>query len=208
MADRGRTYDVFISHSARDAPLARETADACRSSGLEVVTSADLPAGRDVSDALWEALAESRALITILSTSDLTAAMAIEIGAAKAWTKPIYAIVTEPSSTRLPPAMTGIDLYTTGRLEDVINAIQASVKQWTEEDRVFLSRLYSGMDISVDQLAFEPGRRRELVKAFKKARGKTISEERLLSELLRLRKQGRLIRHGKRRPAGSRSEVT
>jgi hypothetical protein len=208
MADRGRTYDVFVSHSARDASLAREVADACRSSGLTVVTSADLPAARDVSDALGDALAESRALIMILSSSDLSTSMVIEIGAAQAWNKPIYAIVTEPSSIRPPSTMNGIGLYTTGRLEDVINAIQASVKQWTEEDRVFLSGLYSGMDISVDQLAFEPGRRRELVKAFKKARGKTISEERLLSELLRLRKQGRLTRQGRRRPTGSRSQVT
>jgi hypothetical protein len=208
MADRGRTYDVFVSHSARDASLAREVADACRSSGLEVVTSADLPAARDVSDALWDALAESRALIMILSSSDLSTSMVIEIGAAQAWNKPIYAIVTEPSSIRPPSMMNGIGLYTTGRLEDVINAIKASVEQLTEEDRVFLSGLYSGLDVSIDQLPFEPLQRGKLVREFKKGRGKTISEERLLSELLRLRKQGRLIRHGKRHPSGSRSKVT
>ena len=118
--------------------------------------------------------------------------MAIEIGAARAWNKPIYAIVTEPSSTRLPSAMDGIGLYTAGRLEDVIKAIKTSVEQLTEDDRVFLSRLYSELEISLDQLAFEPKRRGELVKRFKKGRGKSISEERLLSELLRLRKQGKL----------------
>jgi TIR domain len=207
MPDRGRTCDVFISNSARDASLAMEVADACRASGLEVVTSTELPPGRDVSDALWEALAESRALITILSPSDLTPAMAIEIGAARAWNKPIYAIVTEPSSTRPPSALAGIDLYTTGRLEDVIEAIKTSAGQLTEEDRLFMSRLYSELDVSVDQLAFEPRRRGELVKRFKKGRGKTISEERLLSELLRLRKQGKLLRRGKGSRPGPRTEV-
>jgi nucleoside 2-deoxyribosyltransferase len=207
MTDRGRACDVFISNSMRDAPLAMEVADACRSSGLEVFTSTELPAGRDISDALWEALAESRAVIMILSPTDLTAAMAFEIGAARAWNKPIYAIVSEPSTTRLPSAMAGIDLYTTGRLEDVIHAIKTGVEQLTEEDRVFLSHLYSSLDISVDQLAFEPVRRGELVKEFKKGRGKTISEEKLLSELLRLRKQGRLMKRSTRRPKGSRSEV-
>jgi hypothetical protein len=208
MADPGRTYDVFISNSARDAALALEVADACRLSGLEVVTSTELPAGREVSDALWEALAESRALITILSPSDLTPSMAIEIGAARAWNKPIFAIVSEPSSTRLPPAMAGIDLYTAGRLEDVIKAIKTSVEQLTEDDRVFVSRLFSELDISVDQLAFEPARRGELVKRFKKGRGKSVSEERLLSELLRLRKQGKLARHGTRTRTSSQSQAT
>ncbi len=208
MTDRGRTYDVFISNTARDASLAMEVADACRMSGLEVVTSTELPPGRDLSDALWEALAESRALIAILSPSDLSPAMAIEIGAARAWKKPIYAIVTEPSSTRLPSAMAGIGLYTAGRLEDVIKAIKTSVEQLTEDDRAFLSRLYSELEISVDQLAFEPKRRGELVKRFKKGRGKSISEERLLSELLRLRKQGKLVTHRTRTRIGSQGELT
>ncbi len=208
MADRGRACDVFISNSTRDGPLAAEVADACRSSGLEAFTSTELPAGRDIGDALREALAESRAVIMILSPSDLTPAMAIELGAAMAWNKPIYAIASEPSATRLPSAMAGIDLYTTGRLEDVIHRIKAGVEQLTEEDRVFLSRLYSGLDISVDELALEPVRRGELVKEFKKGRGKTISEEKLLSELLRLRKQGKLIRRGTRRPTSSRSRST
>ena len=47
----------------------------------------------------WEALAESRALLTILSPSGLTSSMELEIGAARAWNKPIYGVVTDPSST-------------------------------------------------------------------------------------------------------------
>jgi hypothetical protein len=134
--------------------------------------------------------------------------MAIEIGAARAWNKPIFAIVTEPSSTRLPSAMAGIDLYTTGRLEEVITSIKNSAEQLTEEDRVFLAHVYSELEVSVDQLAFEPWWRGELVKRFKKARGKSISEERLLSELLRLRKQGKLIKHGRGPPMDSKSKIS
>ena len=68
----------------------------------------------------WEALAESRALLTILSPSGLTSSMELEIGAARAWNKPIYGVVTDPSSTRVPPAFTRVDLYTAGRVQEII----------------------------------------------------------------------------------------
>jgi hypothetical protein len=132
MAELGKTCDVFISHSAKDAPLALEVADACRDGGLEAVTDSELLRGEDDSDALWEALAESRALLTILSPSGPTPSMLIEIGATRAWNKPIYAIVTDPSLTRLPVALTGIELFTTGRVPDVIKAIKSSVQPLTE----------------------------------------------------------------------------
>ena len=194
MAELGKAYDVFISHSAKDSALAIEVANACRESGLEAVTDTELLPGENWGDAIWEALAESRALLTIVSPSGLTPEMAIEIGAARAWNKPIYAIVTDPASNRLIPALTGIPLYTYGRIQDVIKAIKTSVEEFSEEDRVILIELYSRMGISVDQLILDPRQRDTLVKKFVKKSGRIVEGERLLSELLRLRKQGRLAR--------------
>jgi hypothetical protein len=194
MADLGKTYDVFVSHSAKDSALALEVANACRASGLEAVTNTELLSGEDVSDALWDALAESRALLTIVSPSGPTASMAIEIGAARAWNKPIYAVVTDPSSTRPAPALSGIPLYTAGRLQDVIKSIRASAEQFSEQDRSILEGLYSDLGVSADQLALEPRKLRLLMERFSKRSGKVMEGERLLSELLRLRKQGRLVR--------------
>src|SRR3954471_24642869 len=120
MANVSKSYDVFISHSLGDATLASEVANACREGGLEAVTNADIHRVADAGDTLWDALAESRALLTILSPSGPTPTMAIEIGAARAWNKPIYAVVTDPSSLPIPSALSGIQLYTVGRIEDVI----------------------------------------------------------------------------------------
>src|SRR2546421_12134310 len=111
MANRKKTYDVFISHSVTDAPLAVELANVCRASGLEAITGQELLPGGEASDALWEALAESRAVLAVLSPSGPTPSMGIEIGAAWAWNKPIFAIVTQPSFTRLPEALSGISIY-------------------------------------------------------------------------------------------------
>jgi TIR domain len=192
MAELVKTYDVFIAHSAKDSALALEVANACRDSALEAVTYTELLPGENLGDAIWEALAESRALVTIVSPSGPTPAMAIESGAARAWNKPIYAIVTDPASNRLDSALTGIPLYTYGRIQDVISSIKASVEEFSEDDRVILGELYSRMGTSVDQLILDPRQRETLVKKFAKSSGKVVEGERLLFELVRLRKQGRL----------------
>lgn len=189
-----KTYDVFISHSMSDAPFAMEIANACRGSGLETIAPNDLQTETNVSDAIWEALAESRAILMILSPSGPTPSMAIELGAARAWSKPIFAVTPDPASARLPASLAGTPLYSIGRIEDVITAIKASGEQLTDEDRNVLANLYAGSEVAVDQLALEPMSLEELVQKFRSITGKAVSGERLLSEMLRMRKQGRLRR--------------
>lgn len=195
MVDTNKTYDVFVSHSARDTALAMEVANACREVGIDAVTSGELSPTADTGDALREALAESRALLTILSPRGLTSEMAIEIGAARVWNKPIYAVVTDPSSARLPAALSGTRLYTPGQVQDVIWAIKSSVQQWTDDDRALLIKLYADMGTPADQLALDPRLLEDLMKRFERGSGKVMSGERLLSELQRLRKQGELVKH-------------
>jgi hypothetical protein len=205
MAHAGKTYDVFITHSPRDASFAMEVASAFRESGLEAVTNTELMPFADSGDAVWDALAESRALLTIIPPTGPTPSMGIEIGAAQAWNKPIYALVTEPSFTRLPAALTGAHLYTTGRLQDVIQEIRSSARQLTDEDCDSLTRIYAETGIPVDQLAVQPAKLHDITKKFNSGRAKAIGGERLLSELLRLRKRGILVKgrsKGRATPTG------
>lgn len=197
MASASKIYDVFVSHAAADATLASEVANACRASGLEAATAAELLPVENASDAVWDALAESRALLAILPPSGPTPAMAIEIGAARAWNKPIYALVTDPTSIRVPAELAGIPRFTTGRIQDVIHSIRSSAQQLSDDDRAFLVQVYSDLGASVDDLALHPKRLGDLTRRFNNARRKAIGGERLLSELLRLRKQGRLWRTGR-----------
>ncbi len=195
MASHSKPYDVYISHSAGDSPLATELAKVCRASGLEAMTGLELSPGAEVSNSLWEALAESRALLAILSPSGPTPSMGIEIGAAWAWNKPIFAIITEPSFTRLPASMADLKVYPPGRIGDVIEAIKLSGQQLSDEDRSLLAEVFREIGVSVDRLALDPKHLQKLVKQFCTRAGKTIPGERLLSELLRMRKQGELKRN-------------
>ncbi len=193
VSDR-KTFDVFLSHAISDAKFAAEVAANCRSAGLSVFATDDLPPGASVTDAIWEALAESLALLAILGPAGPTPPMAIEIGAARAWSKPIFAITPDPSSARLPAAMAGVPLYTLGRIDDVIQSVKSSGRELTEGDRASLTQLYRESGVSVDRLALEPVSLSRLAGSFQATTGKAISGEQLLSEMLRMRKQGRLKR--------------
>jgi hypothetical protein len=82
-----RTCDVFISHSIADQALAKQVADSVEAAGLTAFRADTVLRSRqDVSNAIWEALAESRAVIVIFSPRPVPDAMGlVEIGAAAAW---------------------------------------------------------------------------------------------------------------------------
>ena len=201
MANANRkTYDVFVSYSHGDAALASDVADACRASGLVCFTGDELPPGIDWQDALWEALAESQALVVILAPSGPTPEMLVTIGAAQSWTKPIYAIVTDPSATHLLPALSKVPTFTSGRLPDVIRSIASDSRQFSDDDRSVLAGLYAEIGLSLERLMIDPRRLNSLAREFAKGTGKTVSGERLVSELLKLRKKGKLAKSRARRP--------
>jgi hypothetical protein len=197
MTRTNTTYDVFISHSAVDKELAAEIASACKANGLKAFTGVEIASGVSIADALWEALAESRAVIAILSRSELTPSMAIELGGARAWNKPIFGILTDPTRQMPLVGFSNIHLYTAARIADVIRQIQLTGEGLSASDRESLASVYAEFDISIDQLAVEPKQLETLAKRFSRATGKIVPGERLLSELLRMRKQGKLARSGR-----------
>jgi hypothetical protein len=191
MARPNGLCDVFIANSPSDATLATEIANACRASGLRTATNADLPPGLDTSDALWEALAESRALVVIPPSSGLTASMWIEVGAVRAWNKPIFGVLADPS-IHPPPALSSIPFYVPARMDELINAIQSANRGISEADAPILAEVYEEIGESVDHLMVDPKLRQRLVRRFTARAKQSVTEEQLLSELLRMRKQGRL----------------
>ncbi len=194
-----KDYDVFISHAATDQHLATEIADSFQSAGLETFHDGSVEPGTDVSDAIWQALAESRAVIAIISPDAPPQAMGmVELGAASAWSKPVFLLINGPSSTKLPAALSAYPVYPLSRLEDVIRAIQSGFDPLTTEEREILIEIYLNLRTSMDQISQSPRVLRELTMNFNKSTHKQYSGERLLSELLRMRKRGELPRLGTR----------
>jgi hypothetical protein len=201
MASKSTAYDVFVSHSARDKHLVRQVASACAANGLRAFIAPVVPAGRNVADAIREALSESRAVIVVLSQRDLPPSMAIEIGGAWAWNKPIHVLLTDPAASPPLPTLSGRPIYTPSRIDDLVRAILRGIEEFSQPDLESLKSVYAETGVSVDELALDAELLETLVSRFARLTGKSATGERLLSELLRLRKQGKLVKKlRKKRP--------
>lgn len=194
-ATLSKTYDVFISHVASDGPLATEIADSLEAAGLATFHSGSVPEGSELGEAIWQALAESRALIAIISPDVPSHAMGmIEIGAAAAWNKPVFLLINGPSSTKLPPALQSYPVYPLARLDEVIQVIRTGFEPLTDHERDVLAQTYLDMSTPADKLSQSPKALRTLTMKFNELTKRQFSGERLLSELLRMRKKGQLPR--------------
>lgn len=187
-----KSYDVFISHTPADTALAASLADTFRLNGLEPFTDQEMLTVENWSNAIWEALAGSKALVAILSHAEPSPSMGVEIGAAQAWSKPIYVMVTDPASTRLPVSLAHVRIVSPGGIEEVIHDIKRASIELNDDDRQVLGDVYGQMGVPVDQFALDQRHLRRITEEFHRASGKRLTGERLLSELLRMRKRGTL----------------
>ncbi|HET6879706.1 MAG TPA: TIR domain-containing protein, partial [Pirellulales bacterium] len=196
MATASKVCDVYVSHALRDASLAEEVVSSVRAVGLEPASSMDFSASAEASDALWDALAECRAFIAVVSPTGLTASTGFELGAAQSWNKPVFALMTDASG-KPPAALSRAAVYSPASIDEVVKAIQAIGEPLSDKDRCLLIDIYGRMKMPLDKLVLEPRYADQLVRQFKSRSHRSISGERLLSELLRMRKRGILKRHGR-----------
>lgn len=189
------TFDVFVSHSSRDREFAADVADRLKAEGLQPFHDASVPIGQEISKAIWDALAECHAFIVIVSPDSVPDAMGmIELGAATAWNKPIFVLLNGPASTRVPDALGTYQVYPRNRIDEVLNQIRRNFESITDDERQVLVESYSDLGVPADRLSQSPRELQQLVEKFNEKTGMHLSGTRLLSELLRLRKQAKLPR--------------
>lgn len=187
------TYDVFLSYPMTEAGLADSVARALQQAGLDVFWHERFDAGEK--DAIWHALAESAALIAIVpSESPLASSVAVEVGAFKAWRKPIYVIQAARGSIKLPTYLADCPVYPLSRVDDVVESIKRGLTSLSEADRDVLATVYREVGMPTDELLFDPIAIELLSLKFSERCGKMVAGERLVQELLRLRKGGKLPR--------------
>lgn len=193
MAKNKLAYDVFVAFDRGDATLASKVADAMRSRGLKVfVDTTELPSGTDVEGAIWQAMAESHALVVVLPEQVNLSWLAFELGAAKAWNKPIYAVSAYNSHQNIPVTLRGVEILPITRVDEIGKSIVGTFDPLSDEDITQLGKAYSLIGIPVDQLSLSPQQLMKLVALFNRTSGRQLSGEQVLSHLLRLRKQSKL----------------
>ena len=187
-----KPYDVFISYSHRDSRLVDEIARTMDSYGLHVFTDAELIPGAEVEDALWDAMAESQAFVTVVPAGESNAMTMFELGAARAWNKPVYAVVTDPASHKLPNWLRGASVYAPSGIEQIARTIKLAQEPLSEDEREVLIEEYHRIGIPADQLLLLPKQLAKLTSQFRKRTSRQVAPEELVRILLRLRKSGAL----------------
>lgn len=200
MARNSATYDVFIAYDRRDSEIAKGIAEVLRSYNLAVfVDIQQLSPAANLEDAIWQAMAESRALVVVLPEDAGSAWLAFELGAAKAWNKPIYAVSASTTHRNLPAALRDISIIPPSRASEIALSIAGSADPLTEAEIKHVGAAYVATGLSVDQLLMQPQQLAKVVKQFNKKSGRRMAGEQVMWHLLRLRKQGKLPTLDKRK---------
>ena len=195
MSTQTLTCDVFLSYSLTEAPVAELVERALEEAGLDVFNLAKVEAGVNLQDRLWRALAESSAIVAIVHPHHtLPSSIAVELGAAMAWHKPVFVVHTDRGNGNLPSYLGDFPTYPVSRIDDVVQAITRGLQPLLEEERSALLSVYADMRIPTDRLLQQPAAVEDLARDFNQRCGTNISGERLVQELLRLRKISALPR--------------
>jgi hypothetical protein len=200
MIERKYRFDVFLSYAATERATAEVIRRSLSAEGLRVFDPANAASGESIADAVWKALAESDAIVVVLSADDLpNPNTAAELGAAQAWHKPIYLVSNANGSTRVPTFLRGYRLYPVSRIDDVARAIKKGLEPLAPEELELLQALYLEFKTPTDQLMKDPSSLERLADRFNSRAKANISGERLMYEILRLRKLGNWPRLGRNR---------
>jgi hypothetical protein len=198
MSVHSTIYDVFLSYPLTEKPVAELIERGLQGAGLDVFNPARMETGSSVQDVLWRALAESAAFVVVIPREGVTSSStAVELGAAMAWHKPIFVISSGNGNARLPAYLSGYQVYPLSRIEDVAQSIQQSLHTLSEEEVSLLHEVYHKCGIPTDKLLFEPASLDKFARTFNARSKVSQSGERLVQELLRLRKAGLLPRLNK-----------
>jgi hypothetical protein len=199
MSTKVATYDVFLSYSLPEARSADLVQRALEEGGLDVFNLASAQAGENIEDLLWQALAESAALVVITPPEGAPASQVVfEVGAFTAWHKPIYVVHSGGGTVRLPSYLAEFPVFPLSRIDDVVQSIKRTIEQsfsqFSDDQRKALVETYQELGTPLDRLLADPALIERVARAFHKRCGTHYSGERLVQELLRVRKRGDLPR--------------
>jgi hypothetical protein len=204
MSEKKVISDVFLAASPRDAGVAEVVRRAFEEAGLAVFSSATIQPSPDFADAIREAIAESWAFVVLLTPSFVNSNnLAVLSGGAWAWDKPIYLLLESVSPKDVPTYLKRYKIVPIAKLADVVESVARIANPLSEREHDLLAGLYTDLGVSPDQLAMQPDALDTLTHDFNEATTSQLSAERVLQEIVRLRKQGKLPR---RRPRRTRPE--
>jgi len=196
VAAHSHPFDVFVSHSAQGRAAARTVADRLSDAGMSVRLDQDiLVPGTNWEAPLRKALIESDAFVVIIDSGAAVAPNAtFELGAAMALNKPVFVVQTSSAHAEVPGFLKHYASFPLAGIDRLAESIREVSAPLTENEREILLAAYQTMRTPSDQLLADPLAIEQLRESFRSKSGREVSATHLASELLRLRKSGKLPR--------------
>jgi len=194
MSEQTPIYDVFLSYSMKERVAVDLVRRALKQAELSVFSIDEVATVADnIKSTLWRALAESAALVVIISPDEaLSSGTSVEVGAAMAWHKPIYIVHTEKKNIVLPSYLAEFLVYPISQVGEVVQSIKRGLTTLSQSELSILRDIYVKMAIPTDRLLRDPASIEKLARDFDARCKKKVSGEQLTQELIRLRKTGNL----------------
>lgn len=199
--------DVFLAASHHDAGVAEVVRRSFEEAGLAVFSSATKELGSGFWGAVREEIAAARVFVALLTPSFVKSSqLPLELGGAWARELPIYLLLESLSSKEVPSYLKryAVKAAPITKLAEVVASVARRAKPLSAAQREQLAGLYADLGVSSDQLAQQPDALEMLARKFNDAAASRMSAERVLQEVVRLRKQGKLPRLRPRRPRADR----
>jgi hypothetical protein len=188
-------HDIFLSHAASDRGLSTLITTQLSDAGLSVFSLDDVIVGEAVIQEMRKALAECSAVVIVLTRSTLhSPSMPFEVGAAMALSKPVFVLYDGVSTEEIPKFMQELHVSSVADLPTVIETIQKSREPLTDNSVDVLRDVYVHHGVPTDMLMLDPSSLHDLAVEFNQQSGNSVSGQRLLQELIRMRKRSRLPR--------------
>jgi hypothetical protein len=200
MSENKKTHDVFLSYSFDLREEAKNIIEKFSKEGLVVFDMSEIKPGENFVKEIWQSLAESWAVVVLIKPGVVSPNVAVEIGAASAWRKPIYVIRTESAGEyHVPLYFSKFEIFKISEIGKVIEMISKDLNPLSDQEREALIKSYKRLSLPTDKLFMEPGSIEKLQNILYDESHVRISGERIMQELLRLRKRGKLPRIRKKR---------
>lgn len=189
-----KTYDIFLSYSLDLGGQARVIAKKFADAGLTVFDLSEIGPHDNIVKETWQALAESWAVVVLIKPGTMPPSVAVEIGAASAWQKPVYILTEGRGEYHVPFCISKQEVFKISEIGKVVEMISDGLNPLSDEQKKALVNGYIKLRVPTDRLLMEPGSIESLKSTLWKESGIRISGERIMQELLRLRKRGKLPR--------------
>lgn len=182
-------FDVILTYAPSEVVWAVDIERKLADAGLNAYRIVSAEPGSSLDDT-WDAHAESHALIVLIAPGAMPPLLMFEAGAAMMGQKPIYVLYKGPRPSKLPRYVEQFGVFPAADVDRVVELVSEASRPLSEREQQILIESYTSLNTPIKKLLGQYEKAEQMARRVNRAAGSSLSTDRLLRELLRMRKQG------------------